>query len=107
MRGLARLKISTKLQLSFAVIGALGVLLDIADDGLRWMVLVVLIVAAIALPQWLTSSIVSPLRRLRASVVQVADGDLHAADGLDTSQVGEIGELTRAFVQLTNQLRDA
>ena len=104
---LAKLKISTKLQLSFALIGALGVLLDLADDGMRWVVLVILVVTAIVLPVLLTSSIVTPLRTLRGAVVQVTAGDLHAADGLDTTRPGEIGELTRAFVQLTNQLRDA
>jgi hypothetical protein len=63
---LAKLKISTKLQLSFALIGALGVLLDLADDGMRWVVLVILVVTAIVLPVLLTSSIVTPLRTLRA-----------------------------------------
>src|SRR3954470_5837153 len=107
MGAVARVKISTKLQCSFALIGVLGVLLDVAEGAMNWLVLLALIVTAITLPMLLTSSIVSPLRTLRASVVQVTGGDLHAADQLDTSRPGEIGELTRAFVQLTDQLRDA
>jgi methyl-accepting chemotaxis protein len=103
----AKLKISTKLQLSFGSLGVLGIGTGMLPAGLRTVALVALLIGAVVLPVVLTRSIVSPLRELRASVTKVADGDLKAAKELDTTRHGEIGELTRAFVRLSDHLHDA
>ena len=62
-----------------------------------------LLIVAIVTAIWMTRNITSPLAELVHATTQVAVGKLEFQ--VDTSRPGEIGELARAFNQMTGRLR--
>ncbi|MBI5168131.1 MAG: HAMP domain-containing histidine kinase [Candidatus Eisenbacteria bacterium] len=79
----------------------------IADDQRRMIWLAVLIVAAISIVLlWFGERLVlRPVRELIAGTRRVADGDLHTM--LPAASSTELGDLARAFNEMTSKLSDA
>lgn len=96
-----------------AMVGFLGVAVDrtplVEAQGLAFRSLAIAaalaLVLAFALATWLSQRLEKPIVRLRDSALAVARGDMTVA--LKTDDRGEIGDLARAFAQMTASVRDA
>src|SRR5690606_37272138 len=62
--------------------------------------------AALGLGLWTTGAITSPLRRLRGAMAQVAGGEFEAPADLHYDNPDEIGDLSRSFRSMAQQLQE-
>lgn len=62
--------------------------------------------AALGLGLWTTGAITSPLRRLRGAMAQVAGGEFEAPADLPYDNPDEIGDLSRSFRSMAQQLQE-
>jgi signal transduction histidine kinase len=70
------------------------------------MGLFVALVLAAALGTWTTRALTTPLLRLRRETAAVAAGEFHVPEGLPYGQHDEIGDLSRSFRSMTEQLQE-
>ena len=68
-------------------------------------VLLVCLVAAAAFGLYTASSFTRPILRLRRSIGAVAEGNFAVSEDLDIERADEIGDLTRSFSWMTQELR--
>jgi signal transduction histidine kinase len=68
------------------------------------IVLLVCLLAAAALGIWTAASFTRPILQLRRTMGAVAEGDFHVPDSLDLERADEIGDLSRSFSWMTQQL---
>ena len=69
------------------------------------VVLLVSLIAAALLGLYIAASFTRPVLRLRRTMGAVAEGDFHVPDDLDLERADEIGDLSRSFSWMTQQLR--
>ena len=67
-------------------------------------VLLVCLLAATALGIWTAASFTRPILQLRRTMGAVAEGDFNVPDSLDLNRADEIGDLSRSFSWMTQQL---
>ena len=68
------------------------------------MVLVICLAAAAALGIWTAASFTRPILQLRRTMGAVAEGDFNVPADLDYDRADEIGDLSRSFSWMTQQL---
>jgi signal transduction histidine kinase len=68
-------------------------------------VLVVCLILAAAIGLYTGSHITRPILRLRRTMSAVAEGDFHVPENLEFRRADEIGDLSRSFGWMTQQLR--
>lgn len=68
--------------------------------------LIAALAAALGLGLWTTGAITSPLRRLRAAMAQVSGGEFEAPADLPYANRDEIGDLSRSFRSMAQQLQE-
>ena len=67
-------------------------------------VLLACLLAATALGIWTAASFTRPILQLRRTMGAVAEGDFNVPDSLDLDRADEIGDLSRSFSWMTQQL---
>jgi signal transduction histidine kinase len=69
------------------------------------LVLVVCLITAAVLGVWTAASVTRPILQLRKTMGDVAEGDFDVPENLEFRRADEIGDLSRSFSWMTQQLR--
>ena len=62
------------------------------------------LMAALLIGSWTTTEVIKPVRRLRAAMAKVADGDFIVPENLPYRRRDEVGDLARSFGSMTQHL---
>lgn len=81
---------------------------DISEDASAtlWLALAAALALALAVGLRLGHDLARPVRRLRAAMGRVAEGELETPDDLPYGRQDEIGDLSRSFRTMTEQLSE-